>query len=304
MYIVPNIMSSKTAKMYIVFLALFVSSALAECPVGYQHMTSVYCGVVGNKKVRLLTCSSFQNKTLASHVCSPPPFTWMFQHCEGLFGKGNNFNPVWERTESSCYPDDTNTQYWLDYNNYTLVGSFCDNFPKVKRTNNIQFERGNLLFWTAHPAVSVVTEEDGITPPEATFSKYMAKLHTSGGDIVTLFRDDFFVPGCAKSIQFYYNFLTSEYGDSYYNDFITIVIEDEDGLLLKEIVVNQVSIQDQPSTPGGNWLHASGWRKVWFSIVGLPLDKVLRLRFYVDIRNVGDSAFDSVVLIDRLKYNL
>ncbi len=43
---------------------------------------------------------------------------------------------------------------------------------------------------------------------------------------------------------------------------------------------------------------------VWFSIVGLPLDTILRLKIYVDVRNVGDGAFDSVVLIDRLKYNL
>lgn len=259
-------------------------------------MTSVNCGVVAGKQVKLITCSSFQNKSVAAHVCTPPPFTWMYETCEGFFGKGNNFNPVWERTESSCYPDDTNSQYWLDYNSYTLSGEFCQNFPKVKKTNNFQFERGNLLYWTAHPSVSVVKNEDGITPPEATFSKYMVKLHTSAQDVVTLFRDDFFVPGCAKSIQFYYNFLTREYGDYFFNDFMTIVIEDENGQLLK-----QVSIQDQPGTPGGNWLHASGWRKVWFSIVGLPLDQVLRLKVYVDVRNGG---VDSVVLLDRLKFNL
>jgi hypothetical protein len=292
------------SKMYFVFLALFVGSAIADCPLGYQHMTSVNCGVVAGKKAKLITCSSFHNKTIPGHVCTSPSFSWMYAHCETLFGKGKTFNPVWERTESSCYPDDTNTQYWLDYNNYTLTGEFCVNFPKVKRTNNFQFERGNLLYWTAHPSVSVVTQEDGITPPDATFSKFMAKLHTSGYDVVTLFRDDFFVPGCAKSIQFHYNFLTLEYGASYYNDFMTIVIEDENGQLLKQVVVDQMGIQDKPGTPGGNWLHASGWRKVWFSIVGLPLDQILRLKVFVDVRNVGDGSFDSTVLLDRLKFNL
>lgn len=292
------------SKVYLVFLAMFVGSVMSECPVGYQHMTSVNCGIAGGKKVKLITCSSFQNKTLAGHVCTPPPFVWMYEHCEALFGKGNTFNPVWERTESSCYPDDTNSQYWLDYNNYTLTGDFCLNFPKVKRTNNFQFERGNLLYWTAHPSVSVVKEEDGITPPEATFSKYMAKLHTSWYDVVTLVRDDFFVPGCAKSIQFHYNFLTREYGASYYDDFMTIEIEDGNGQLVKQVVVNQMGIQDQPGSPGGNWLHTSGWRKVWFSIAGVPFDQVLRLKVYVDVRNVGDGAFDSAVLFDRLKFNL
>lgn len=293
-----------SSNMYFVFLAMFVGSSFACCPEGYKHMTSVNCGLVGGKSAKLITCSSFHNTTLAGHVCKAPSFTWMYDHCEGLFGKGNNYNPVWERTESSCYPDGANTQYWWDYNKFTLADDFCLNFPKVKRTNNFQFERGNLLFWTAHPSVSVVKDEDGITPPQATFSKFMARVPTSWYDVVTLFRDDFFVPGCAKSIQFFYNFLTREYGSSYYNDFMTIVIEDSNGQLLKEVVVDQMGIQDQPGSPGGSWTHASGWRMVKFSLVGLPLDQTLRLKVYVDVRNVGDGSFDSVVLLDRLKFNL
>jgi hypothetical protein len=292
------------SKMYLVFLAMFVGSAMAACPFGYKHMTSVNCGFVAGKTVRLITCSSFQNTTVPGHVCASPPFTWMYQQCESLFGKGNTFNPVWERTESSCYPDDTNSLYWLNYNNHTLTGDFCLNFPKMKRTNNFQFERGNLLFWTAHPSVSIVTKEDGISPPDAIFSKYMAKLHTSGADIVTLFRDDFFVPGCAKSIQFYYNFLTTEYGASDFNDFMTIDIEDANRQLLKQVVVDQMGIQDQPGSPGNAWSHVSGWQKVRFSIVGLPLDDVLRFKVYVDVRNIGDGSVDSAVLFDRLKFNL
>lgn len=293
-------MSSITCLM---FLAMFVGSVFSACPEGYNHMTSVNCGQVGGKVAKLITCSSFQNTSLPGHICTPPSFAWMFAQCEGLFGKGT-FNPVWERTESSCYPDGSNTQYWSDYNKYTLTGDFCANFPKVKKTNNFQFERGNLLYWTAHPAVSVVTQEDGITPPEATFSKYMVKVASYYYDVVTLFRDDFFVPGCAKSIQFYYNFLTREYGDYYFNDFMTIVIEDANGQLLKQVSVQQTSVQSQPGSPGGSWSHVSGWQKVWFSIVGLPLDQVLRFKVYVDVRNVGDGSFDSVVLMDRLKFNL
>jgi len=291
-------------KMYFVFLALFAGSAFAGCPVGYHHMTSINCGLVAGKIARLITCSSFHNTSVAGHVCASPSFSWMYEHCESLFGKGNTFNPLWERTESSCYPDDTNSQYWLDYNNHTLTGDFCGNFPKVKRTNNLQFERGNLLYWTAHPSVSVVSQEDGVNPPDAVFSKFMAKLLTSGDDVVTLVRDDFFVPGCAKSIQFHYNFLTLEYGESYFNDFMTIVIENENGELLKQVVVDQIGIQDKPGTPGGNWAHASGWRKVWFSLAGLPFDQILRFKVFVDVRNVGDGSVESAVLFDRLKFNL
>jgi hypothetical protein len=291
--------------LFIVLFALFIGSTMGECPLGYHHMTSVNCGVVSSKTVRLITCSTYQNTSLAGHMCSPPSFTWMYDHCETFFGKGNIFNPVWERTESTCYPDNTNPQYWSNYNNYTLIATdFCSNFPKVKRTNNFQFERGNLLFWTAHPSVSVVQQEDGVTPPESTFSRYMAKLHTNAYDVVTLFRDDYFLPGCAKSLQFYYNFLTHEYGDINFNDFMTVLIEDESGQQVKQVVVDQLSIQDKPSTPGGNWAHASGWKKVTISVVGLPLDALLRLKIYVDIRNVGDGAFDSVLLLDRLKYNM
>jgi hypothetical protein len=280
-------------------------SAFSMCPSGYQHMTSVNCGKVGGKFAKLLTCSSFHKPTETKYLCIAPPAEWMQNACSGFFGADKVYTPVWEKTESSCYPDGTNPNYWFDYNKYTLTSDdFCSNFPKVKRTNNFQFERGTLLFWTAHPAVSIVSNEDGVQVVEPVFSKFMAKLHTSGQEVVSLFRNDFFVPSCAKSISFFFNFLTREYGAQYYNDFMTINIEDTQGNLLKEVYVDQMGIQDQPGTPGGNWLHASGWQRVAFSLVGVPLNQVLRLKIYVDVRNVGDGAFDSVVLLDRLKYNM
>jgi hypothetical protein len=95
-----------------------------------------------------------------------------------------------------------------------------------------------------------------------------------------------------------------EYGAAAFPDFMRIVIEDNNGMLLKEVVVAQASIQDQPGSPGGKWLHISGWKKVWFSMAGLPINQVIRLKFYVDVRNVGDEVFDSAVLVDRLKYNM
>ncbi len=290
--------------MIALFLALCAGFASATCPQGYQHMTSINCGTVSGKNVKLLTCSSFHDANVSSYICSPPTFAWMYQVCKDKYGDGGTFNPVWEKTESTCYPDESNAQFWLNYNNYTMTGVFCSNFPKVKKTINFQFERGTLLFWTAHPAVSVVNQEDGIVPPDAKFSKFMAKLQSYNSDVVTLFRDDFFVPSCAKSIQFWYNFLTLEYGEDVYADFMRIVIENSNGVLLKEVIVAQAGIQGQPGSPGGKWLHMSGWKKVWFSIAGLPLNQVVRLRVYVDVRNVGDEAFDSAVLIDRLKYNL
>jgi hypothetical protein len=286
------------------FLSLSVGTTLAVCPPGFQHMTSVNCGTLGGKTVKLLTCSTFHAENATNYFCTPPTFAWMYNICVNKFGQGGTYNPIWEKTESSCYPDESNAQYWLDYNGYTLNGSFCSNFPRVKKTNNIQFERGTLLFWTAHPSVFVVTQEDGIVPPDAKFSKYMAKLVSVGSDVVTLFRDDFFVPSCVKSVQFWYNFLTMEYGAAAFPDFMRIVIEDNNGMLLKEVVVAQASIQDQPGSPGGKWLHISGWKKVWFSMAGLPINQVIRLKFYVDVRNVGDEVFDSAVLVDRLKYNM
>jgi hypothetical protein len=283
-----------------VLLASCAVSSLAtvpSCPSGYKHMTSVYCGK--NPGVKLLTCSNFDSTSL----CQKPSKNWMLSVCKSLFGTQRSYSPKWEETESGCYPDESNPSYWQTYNGYTLSGDFCTNFPKVKKTNNLQFERGDLTFWSSSGQVSVVKTEDGI---KSKIGKFMGKLQSNGETPATIYRDDFFVPTCAKSIQFYYNLLTNEAPDGVtkYPDPFIASIEDLDGNTLLSIKYNALDIQSYPPTATGVWLHASGWRKAVLPLKNIPKDQILRLKFSAFVANELDTSFDSAILLDSIKYNL
>lgn len=282
-----------------IFLTLFATSSYgALCPNGYRHMTSIDCGTSTRKAIVCTppVCENTGRKLLSgeciSSTCKAPSVSWMTSVCNQVFGTSGTIK--WEPTESTCYPE--NPAYWLAYRNYQVSGDFCSNFPRVKRSNNLQFERGNLLFWQTSGDVSVVSSEDGILP---TRGKFMVKL-VSGG---TLSRNDFFIQPCAKSIQFSYNFLTTEEGEVEYNDYMTIKIFDESKEYLSASL-DQLSVQSFPSSATGVWRHVSGWNTVRLSLTNVPKDTVLRLSIESAVFNVGDDALPSAVLIDQIKYNV
>lgn len=295
--------SSKAALGFMVVCMVMTMAFADNCPENYKHMTSIYCGK-NNKK--LLTCSSYicenpARKLLTQCVqslCSVPPVDWMTQQCELMFGVGS-YKPQWEETESGCYPTDQ-PDYWLQYNNYVISGDFCSNFPKLKITNNLQFERGDLRFWDTVGDVTVIKSEDGI---KSKYGKYMAKVVTGvpNGFLEYEWMD---VPSCAKSVQFYYNFVTQETGQDIYNDFMTIKLRDFDNDVIKEVSVSASDISTKPGTSGGVWSHASGWKKVVVPFDGISPEYIRSFRIQVNAQNVGDDFVESAVLFDGLKYNL
>lgn len=283
-----------------IFLTLFATSSYgALCPNGYRHMTSIDCGASTRKAIVCTppVCENTGRKLLSgeciSSACKAPSVSWMTSVCNQVFGTAGTIK--WEPTESTCYPEDP--AYWVTYRNYQISGDFCSNFPKVKRSNNLQFERGNLAFWQTSGDVSVVSSEDGILP---TRGKFMAKLMASS----TLTRDDFFVQSCAKSIQFSYNFLTNEYGDLAYNDYMTISVTDQNGNVYVSASLDQVSVQSFPPSSTQVWAHVSGWNTVKLTLGNVPKDVVLRLSIHSAVYHQGDEIVDSAVLIDQIKYNV
>lgn len=186
-------------------------------------------------------------------------------------------------------------------------------YPNIQNPN---FEEGEKVpaFWNRQGDVRTVRNLGSL---KTKSGKRMAILTTGYGKYednflqngaVSVLQQQFLVPETASHLEFDYNMVSEEpmeYFNSSYDDKFTTsleLIDDQDEVLLVTKSVNteewkEISGIDFPD--GDNTTYEIGWKTQKLDISKFR-GKAVELKFMVE--DIGDSAFDTAVLIDNIRF--
>ncbi|MFH1531887.1 MAG: Ig-like domain-containing protein [Pseudomonadota bacterium] len=178
------------------------------------------------------------------------------------------------------------------------------------------WESGELTSWLSNGDARVVSRLGGTVPIEG---KYMALISTGTGYTPQCgeISQDFCIPAGKNELSFYWKFFSEEFKEwcgSSFQDTFQATLESETGqITVVDIWVDalcppgecyncgsqyvELSQADVSFDQGGVW--ATSWRKAIVDVSGF-IGQPVTLRFTVT--DAGDSIYDSVVLIDAVKF--
>lgn len=195
---------------------------------------------------------------------------------------------------------------------FKMFGS--SNARYVSDLVNGNFETGNLQGWTKDGDGRVISQLVFITPIEGNFMGIISTglgFTTESGSI----SQGICIPAGKTTLSFKYDFLSEEfmkYVGTLYQDYFKVIIktkDSEDQLFYKKIddlqdeVTQAVGIHfDQPLWEPGDTTEDGVWMTGWTTVtldVSAYAGKPVTLTFACG--DVGDSIFDTAVLLDEIK---
>lgn len=172
--------------------------------------------------------------------------------------------------------------------------------PVNSTIENGNFETGDLTGWQISGSGDVVTSFGGIVPFEGN---YMASISTGssavGGSSSSL-EQTFTVPAGATELIIHYNFVSAEYPEwvgSSFNDVFNATLHTPDGSA--EIAFESVNTAAFQDAPGLNSWGETGWSTATINVEQWAgTDDTLTF----SVHDVGDTAVDTVVLVDDIGF--
>ena len=203
----------------------------------------------------------------------------------------------------------TNTSFTFA-NNKLVNGNFDEVI--LPHSPNVIAVKG----WTIGGDTRVIST---LGPIDSQSGNYMAIITTgvgaaenkyiSGGKEGSYIYQTFRIPDSAKSLSFLYNYVSEEpmeYVGSKYDDKFTATIFDVNNTALLEVANESINkatwtaVSGIDFAGGDHTTYETGWKKVIVDVSECG-GCMITLRFAVV--DVGDSAYDSAVLVDNVKFN-
>ncbi len=179
--------------------------------------------------------------------------------------------------------------------------------PVQSTLTNGDFETGDLTGWVLGGAGSVITQLGPINPYEGN---YMGMISTGSGAIggaSSSLEQSFNVPSGVTTLTLHYNFVSEEYWEwvgSQYNDVFNATLHTPEGS--REVAFASVNTATWYGVsgidfPGGDsTCGQTGWLEASIDVSQYAgTDDTLTLT----VHDVGDTIYDSVVLLDTIKFD-
>jgi len=306
------------------YIALYYDGAIAFLPAFIRDFGKPF----PNSIVMLSACRSMYNNSLANayiskgagavvgftdYVASSYAQNTTTTIIEELF-KGKTLKEAVDEAISKYGANDGDSKHPA-----YLVMTGNSNITLSGKLENAGFETGNLTPWNKIGDGRIISQL-GITSPAE--GSYMGIISTGLGytKIAGSLQQDFCVPQDADQISFEWNFFSEEFKEycgSKYQDTFNVQIceldlennatEKECKTLLNKNIDSLCSsvgrsdiVFDQPADENGSGVYDTGWLP-HFEDISDYAGKAVRLKF--SATDVGDSIFDTAILIDKIEIN-
>lgn len=177
------------------------------------------------------------------------------------------------------------------------------NLPTNTSLTNGGFENG-LTGWTTEGSVQTVGNLGNIKPTEGSAMAITSTGEGSIGEASSGLKQSFVIPSGAKTLTFDYNFVSEEFPEfrnSIYNDTFNMTLSSSK----KSEQIAFESVNSSTTTPvegidfpgGDNTVEMTGWKKKTISLSQFGNPGIIT----ITITDLGDTIYDSVVLLDNFQ---
>lgn len=291
-------------------LAVGADGSLIILPAFISHYNSLF----PNSLVYVATCRSAYNSTMAAAFLGRGASVYygfddyvLSSYCYSVGTKLFDSFILQEDDALSSFLDTINAVESSDGTGPDFLWTGSGSLKMGGRGfGNVGFEEGNLIGWTVSGDTNVIPSLGSLEPTEG---KFMAIISTGLGsvrDSTSSITQSICYRRGESTLKFDYNIISeepTEYLNSFYDDRldVSLVVDGESTQLVSKGVNDSQwnEISGINFAGGDETTYETGWQTFSYSLENVSAEANLKLKF--EVSDVGDSAFDTAVLIDNVR---